>query len=770
MLDDLDMDAINIPFFSRFVEVNERNQLARKTCCRIKMENPSASASIDKPLNRESFQAYLKRHDLCQVFSAGNRLPSASQASSGGTGEQFMTRLSFSAPPVELQPLPNPVESFINALDAAILTRSGASRPVQTLPADCSQAKLSPQSISQLKLNFSGRRILLNVDATSYGGPAMLQARMEQIARFVQHLLAVPPIAQGHAAGEQLPLTKIVIAYTDDYEGVPMRKASNSSVELSTTHVGFGDATDSFISSMQDPCSSSSGVTKDPQTFREHLHANGGKSSSTGMRILSSLLFLENIDVLQVRSPASLLEPSLPFHDTVVVLPNMCHVIEEAASRSNSAALSVLDPILAFCDVYVVNSLRQFVRAGPLVSYIPRAIGECYLGPRAAADVLRFAELATSRCARSQAGRLRVLLLGDVDELSGDPEDPSLDVGAGGCHVLASGKCPGFTNMTSVLERCARNIELLCGKFDVILLAGAAAVEAHRQMAGKSQEIISGTASRPELQAAVAKLLLCVSAQSAVAHPTFQVKLLIATDFCILKKTASGKAKVDCVSTEFLTSHVLPTKYYVADVGPRTRQAFQEVLSQAALVLAIGAVTVTNDHVEASRAPRSAHTLLKLNNAGEVVDDLADLNVNSSVSWMSRSLRHPTTADGGGDLTTKEPREDRARGSWSICGESWFLHALRLQGAAAIPQPPVAEWLSSVPKCLMQANEDRDLRLRKKSILAASGVTAVLQGLESELGIRALSLPYDLVASLAVGEQLPLFVQFPAPIPTEKYK
>ena len=283
----------------------------------------------------------------------------------------------------------------------------------------------------------------------------MCRSRMENLARFIQHLLSVPPVpsaadaSAAAAAGTvpQAPTTKIVICYTDLHEVHDDDAASSA--------VGTGGSSGSFLDSMidrgplqhgsvwidNDSNDDANNTNSDAlATFcAAYLAPNVGQSR--GIRTLTALLHLEGIDVVKVKSPTSLLEPLLPFQDTVVLLPNIDWLVPDSSPRS----LAVLDPILAFSDVYIVNSLQQLVLGGPLVGFVPRAVGECYLGSRAVADVKRFADIATatsSKVPSRERGplRKRVLLLGDMDELSGAMDDPMCDLDAGGRHVLCTGK------------------------------------------------------------------------------------------------------------------------------------------------------------------------------------------------------------------------------------------------------------------------------------------------------------------------------------------
>jgi hypothetical protein len=712
--------------------------------------------------SEESFQAYLRRHDLCGLFAAASRMPPAT----GAPSDAFLQCVGQSAH------YPNAIASVSSAVDAAILNQCGASRPVQVLPPDCTAAKLSPQTVSQLRLGFAGQRILLSVDATGYGGPLLLRSRMEQIARFIHHLLSVAPVptssghdvssSSGGSSQPQLPTTKIVIAYTDRYEADPAaaeteKELHSSSISMSTTHVGFGDPGASFFGSMIDTVkdvadtSNSAGVLG--SFASEHLTNLG---TSSGIHMLSALLFLDGLDVIKVKLPTSLLEPLLPFHESVVLLPNMCHLLKDSSPRY----LALLDPILAFCDVYVVNSLQQFVHGGPIVNYLPKAIGECYLGPRAAADAQRLADIATSRACKLHsrevsAQRPRVLLLGDMDELSGAVDDPLCDVDASGQHCISTGKFKGlFSKATSVLEHVDAAVPLLCTKFDLILLGGVAAVEAWRQLhaseGGPTQNAATAEPSvaiSDSLRSSVAKLLACVAAQAAVAHPTFCVELRVASDFCIIKKTASGKAKASVVQTARLAggTEKVSGKFFVADVGPATRRAFHDALRLASAVLALGCVTCTNDHVDAvSACPASG-------------EDMSDVAVNASVSWMhAQSMR---------------PAADSSRPVWTVCGEVWAQHCLRLRGVTAVGSLPVAEALSAAPKFLSSVDEHGAKKsARRASALGTSTISSLLstalQQLEADAGVRVMGLPYALVASMAVGEPLSAFLSFPAPIPT----
>ena len=324
-----------------------------------------------------------------------------------------------------------------------------------------------------------------------------------------------------------------------------------------------------------------------------------------------------------------------------------------------------------------------------------------------------------------------------------------------------------FANTTSVLEHIASMIPQLCTKLDCILLAGVAAVEAWRQVCPAPKtakdyvhtrpEADTGGSSSSSLRTAVAALLQAVAVQSAVAHPTFQIDVRIASDFCIIKRTASGKAKAALVQTAHLAyaPYVkVPAKFYVADVGPNTRRSFHEVLRQASSVLALGSVTTTHDHVDATRAKALPVVDAK---TGQPVDDLPDLAVNASLSWLRSMSMAVSTADA-------------ARPSWSVCGEVWAEHCLRLLGITAVAPLPIAEAVAAVPRCLQHEHDARPPSLAKRGSAkvvpgTASSVAVPMHQLEADASIKVIGLPYRLVASQAVGEPLPALVAFPAPIP-----
>ncbi|CUG89426.1 transmembrane protein, putative [Bodo saltans] len=346
-------------------------------------------------------------------------------------------------------------------------------------------------------------------------------------------------------------------------------------------------------------------------------------------------------------------------------------------SESSSNPLSAFDPVLAFADVVVIEGLETMRLHHPLLTFVPKSIGSAMLGVGAALELC--ALRAVLSCGSSSRRRIefpapattggaavnsrikhhhsnnsnnttnvpkqRILIIGDDEEFGG-----------GSIRTLTSRSPLLLPSALEHLVAFPEALEAVVYEHDRIYLVGSAAlvwqrvVNKRRRFAEEEGGIVaslltddvdnggnggnnktSATAGRPPTQrlprqefsllewasrteAAVCALLDAVDYFS----PTVPGGCLVipASDFVIVKKTTSGKSKVDVVtrqtfeSTEYFQANgqACPPKFYYADVGPATRaEIVSAIQTKASFVAGFGSVTRCSHHVGGSPVTRCSH-------------------------------------------------------------------------------------------------------------------------------------------------------------------
>jgi hypothetical protein len=347
-----------------------------------------------------------------------------------------------------------------------------------------------------------------------------------------------------------------------------------------------------------------------------------------------------------------------------------------APSESSSNPLSAFDPVLAFADVVVIEGLETMRLHHPLLTFVPKSIGSAMLGVGAALELcalrallscgslsrrrIEFPAPATtggtavnSRMKQSQqsgsggrigaAGSLpkqRILIVGDDEEFGG-----------GSTRTLTSRSPLLLPSALEHLVAFPAALEAVVYQYDKIYLVGAAAlvwqrvVNKRRRYAEEEggatassllgDDVVDGAKvenGRPprlprqefsllewssRTEAAVCALLDAVDFYS----PTIPGGCLVvpASDFIIVKKTTSGKSKVDVITrqtfegTEYFQSNgqACPPKFYYADIGPVTRaEIVGAIQTKASFVSAFGSVTRCAHHIGGSRAATTAFSAM----------------------------------------------------------------------------------------------------------------------------------------------------------------
>jgi hypothetical protein len=139
-------------------------------------------------------------------------------------------------------------------------------------------------------------------------------------------------------------------------------------------------------------------------------------------------------------------------------------------------------------------------------------------------------------------------------------------------------------------------------------------------------------------------------------------RVTVAEDLLFLKKTTTGKSKVDVVDVDTLLLSLHgrpPPKMYVVDVGPKTRKNVASLVESSDVTVCVGSVTHTFDHQEATKCAPLVFS------APASQDEV---NVPASLAWIAAA-------------------SSRAGSMCFVVGDHWAQAAARHFGIGGLAQP-----------------------------------------------------------------------------------